>query len=371
MGIADPPPPDLSGAAARIPHADLRRMLQSLPAPGLRRALLDDALQRAHEATPGERLDWLQTLRALADDVRDFVPVDVEPLIALAAAWADWPLVRRLALRLGDAHALSVAVETALLQALHRVGATTEAIARCRSRMLSHPFESAVAGMHAHLLAWQRFVEAVGGGIDGEDIRLEPLGHHHLQDFALQYADPQIAALCCLPAFRDDRRWHAWLDGCWRCGDEWLYAVIHREWGFVGSVSLCRHRDLGFFYYWIGRDFRGARIGPAAVRLLLQDACDRLGLRACYAKVFADNFPSRRALGRLGFAPLDVRAAPPDEREMFYRWGEAVDREVDVFALRRLFSGIGSGIRIAVPIVEPEVRTRAAAASRAAADAHG
>jgi RimJ/RimL family protein N-acetyltransferase len=341
--------------SAETPLSGLRSMLEELPSPRLRRGLLREVLQRAHELGPAERLDWLRTLRALAEEIeaeqsRNALPADLEALIALAAAWADWPLVRRLALRCGDARALPDAVESMRVQALLRLGETDEAIARCRSRMLSHPFDSAVAATHAQLREWASFVESVGGTIKGDGLRLEPLGHHHLQDFSLQYADPAIAALCCLPAFRDDRQWHRWLDGCWACGDERLYAVIHAEWGFVGSVSLCTYRDLGFFYYWIGRDYRGARIGPAAVRLLLDDACAHRGLRTCYAKVFADNLPSRRALRRLGFAPLDVRAVPPDEREIFYRRGEDAGREIDVAELRRLFGGIGSRIRIAVPI---------------------
>lgn len=330
-------------------------MLAQRPPPGLRRDLLREVLQRAGEVGPTERMEWLRTLRALAAEIEtgdcsEAAATDVETLIALAAGWADWPLACRLALRVGDAGVLPDAIESTLVHALLRLGETDAAIARCRSRMLSHPFDSAAAAVHAQLREWASFVESVGGTIEGDGLRLEPLGHHHLQDFSLQYADPAIASLCCLPAFRDERQWHRWLDGCWACGDERLYAVIHAEWGFVGSVSLCTYRDLGFFYYWIGRDFRGARIGPAAVGLLLDDASARRGLRTCYAKVFADNLPSRRALRRLGFAPLDVRATPPDEREIFYRRGEDAGREIDVAELRRLFGGIGSRIRIAVPI---------------------
>ena len=48
-----------------------------------------------------------------------------------------------------------------------------------------------------------------------------------------------------------------------------------REWGFVGSVSLVMHGEVGFFYYWIGRDFQGYGIGPEAVQLLLQAARER------------------------------------------------------------------------------------------------
>lgn len=350
-----------SSAAVAHPHAVerplsvLRSLLGQRPPPGQRRDLLREVLQRAREVGPAERLDWLRTLRALAaeietDDSRKADAADLDALIALAAAWADWPLACRLILRCADAAALPDALESTLVQALLRLGETDVAIARCRSRMLSNPFDSAVAAVHAQLREWVSFVESVGGAIEGDGLRLEPLGHHHLQDFSLQYADPAIASLCCLPAFRDERQWHRWLDGCWACGDERLYAVIHAEWGFVGSVSLCTYRDLGFFYYWIGRDFRGARIGPAAVGLLLDDASARRGLRTCYAKVFADNLPSRRALRRLGFAPLDVRATPPDEREIFYRRGEDAGREIDVAELRRLFGGIGSRIRIAVPI---------------------
>ena len=116
----------------------------------------------------------------------------------------------------------------------------------------------ATAGMHAQLQAWRGFVDARAPPIEDETLRLEPLGHHHCADFAWQYWDPDIARLCCLPVFADDAAWHRWLDECWGYGDQRLYAVLHRDWGFVGSVSLTLHEDLGFFYYWIGSRFPGA-----------------------------------------------------------------------------------------------------------------
>ena len=83
--------------------------------------------------------------------------------------------------------------------------------------------------------------------------------------------------------------------------------------------------------------------------LLLEAAAVRDGLTVCYAKVFANNRPSRRALERLGFIALDFLPAPPNDDERFYRLGPSQSREANVAELRRLLAEMGSEARIAVP----------------------
>lgn len=298
---------------------------------------------------PRERMVWMRGLRQALPEVSRLDGATRDGLIALLRAWCDWPLW--LALRnAGDARD-GGDVDLNTIDALFRMGLQHEAETRCRRRLFTHPRDRATAGMHAQLQAWRGFLEARAMPIEGEVMRLEPLGHHHCADFAWQYWDPDIAGLCCLPSFGDDVVWHRWLDECWGYGDQRLYAVIHRDWGFVGSVSLTMHGDLGFFYYWIGRDFQGHGLGPAAVRLLLDDAFAHHGMVACYAKVFEGNAPSRRALARLGFETLDFRPAPPHDDEVLYRLGPPQARRDSVEALRRLFERMGSDTRVAVPHV--------------------
>lgn len=271
-------------------------------------------------------------------------------LMRLTAAWDDWPLLHAVGTHYERSRELPGWADALLVEATLRLGSAGEALSRCRARMLRHPYESWAATAHDAVLRWMAFCDTAARPIRGTRLRLEPLGHHHWHDFAAQYGDPAIAELCCLPVFQSEDHWHRWLDACWGYGDQRLYAVIDPDWGFVGSVSLILHDTIGFFYYWIGRDYQGRGIGTAAVRLLLDAAATRHGMRTCYAKVFEHNARSRRALEKLGFAALDFRPAPPDANELFYRLGAAQTRERSVEEMRGLFERMKSDIRIAVPL---------------------
>lgn len=344
-------------ATARDGPASAQVDIGDIDSPDALRAALDavgwrvDAIARALprlQALPGlfdprERCAWLGVFRRAYPRLDGLAPSARERLLALLQTWCDWPLY--LALR----EAADDAGDRDMVDALLRIGRLDAAEERCRARLLAHPHDSGSAAMHEHLQRWRWFVRARAGAIADEALRLEPLGHHHCDEFAWQYWDPDIAQRCCLPTFRDAAHWHAWLDECWGYGDQFLYAVLHPVWGFVGSVSLTLHDATGFFYYWIGRDFQGHGIGPAAVRLLLGDAFERRGMTSCYAKVYASNAASRKALSRIGFEPLDFAPAPPNDDEMFYRLGPAQAREYSAEALRALFGKMGSNTRVAMP----------------------
>jgi RimJ/RimL family protein N-acetyltransferase len=315
---------------------------------------LPDAATCAATLPPTARTRWLQGLRACLEHGRALSPAAREAMLALAAAWGDWPLALPLCELWEEHAALPDWAEQVMVDALLHLGEHDAALARCRSRMFSHPRDAWPQTRHRDILAWQAFLaqraEPIDGEVDGHRLRLEPLGHHHLGDFARQYWDPQIAELCRLPQFADVQQWHRWLDECWSYGDQRLYAVLHRDWGFIGQVSLTMHGDTGFFYYWIGRDFQGHGLGPAAVRLLLSAAEARDGLRVCYAKAFWHNARSRHGLRKLGFEALDFRPAPPNEDETLYRRGPPHSREEDAARLRWLLERMGSETRLAVPL---------------------
>lgn len=190
-----------------------------------------------------------------------------------------------------------------------------------------------------------------------EGLYLQLLGHHHIDSYMSIY-DQQTASLCCLPAFIDAWDWHQWLDGQYEPGDELTFAVMHADFGMIGSVSLVLQDNTGFFYYWVGSDFRGYGFGPAAVSLLLQTAHQQYGLERCYAKVFEDNQSSRRGLKKLGFTELPIRAAEPYADEVYYCLGDTSDMDVlteDMYAFyqkircwkpftRPLNTLVGSGV---------------------------
>lgn len=301
--------------------------------------------QRADGRTP-----WLAGMREVARRAWALPETVRDAWTALLAEWADWPLLLAVAAQGGQADDPSERFSQRLALAHFRLGNMDAALSACRRNLLLHPASTWSLEQHRACVEWQAFIDRVPP-IEDERLRLEPLGHHHCADFAWQYWDPDIARLCCMPVFHEDAAWHRWLDECWGYGDQRLYAVLHRDWGFVGSVSLTLHEGLGFFYYWIGRDFQGHGLGPAAVRLLLADAFERHGMRACYAKVFEHNVPSRRGLARLGFEALDFRPAPPHDDELLYRLGPPQGRWDSAEALHELFARMGSQTRVAVPHV--------------------
>jgi RimJ/RimL family protein N-acetyltransferase len=294
------------------------------------------------------RTPWLAGMREVARRAWALPAGVRDAWTTLLAEWADWPLLLAVAGDPGEDDDRPEGVSRLVAIARFRSGDAATAMALCRRALLLRPDAAWAVELHRACRDWQAFLDRVPPIEDGT-LRLEPLGHHHCADVAWQYWHPDIARLCCLPTFRDDEAWHRWLDECWGYGDQRLYAVLHRDWGFVGSVSLTMHDDLGFFYYWIGRDFQGQGLGPAAVRLLLADAFEHRGMRACYAKVFEDNAPSRRALARLGFEALDFRPAPPGDDELLYRLGPPQERWHSAEALRGLFARMGSDTRVAVP----------------------
>lgn len=198
-------------------------------------------------------------------------------------------------------------------------------------------------------LAWRDELDWVDGREFGEaELYLEPLALHHCSEFFEQYADPEIAERCALPVFASVAAWQEWLWDIDMAGVQRLCAVLHRECGFVGCVSLQRHGGIGCFYYWIGQAFRGQGWGPRAVRLLLCMAERRYGMDTCYSAVYADNMSSRRALTKLGFVDLDITAQAPEEQAVFYRRGAFLKKSAIAIELHELMEAMASQLRPAV-----------------------
>jgi len=316
-------------------------------------ALLPDLLQRSASLAPEWRIAWMDGLHrmwhrhgwALNEDNR-------LSLLHLATAWCDWTLAAAVGKSLKTQGVLNTSDALAFLRAYRQLGEAKAALDLAVSFQLAHPEQTAFAAACKELLYWQRWrgqCQWVDGREYGDaEVSLDPLGHHHLPDFAWQYHDPAIAERCCLPTFESDTQWHRWLDAVYNCGDQQIYAVIHREWGFIGSVSLILHEGIGFFYYWFGPDFQGQGFGPRAVTLMLASAAERYGLHTCYAKVYEDNTPSRRALEKLGFEDIKVCAVAPDNDEVFYRRGPLADRGRIAEELHWLLAAMNSGTRPAI-----------------------
>lgn len=312
--------------------------------PRLLAARLPAVLDMADELPPAQRLAWLTGLRQVWQrHAWAMSPATRRDLLQLARAWCDWPLAGTVGDSLLEADALDAEAALWLLEAWAMQGEFEAACDLAVHWQLALPADARFAEAHRLLTSWQARCAEWPEFAD-DMLSLTPLAHQHVHGFAWAYHDPAIAELCRLPAFQDADEWHAWLDGRYDDGDEWPLAIIHRDWGLVGCVHLILVDDLGFLFYWLAPDFRGQGIAQRACALLL----DQLpALRACYAKVYADNAPSRRLLARLGFCDLGIHAAPPDEDELFYRRGEPAARETVVAELHELMQRMGSQTRVA------------------------
>jgi RimJ/RimL family protein N-acetyltransferase len=352
-GAADP------GHASEEP-ATLSQLFDELnrknwPARLLQRRL-SDVLLHVSALHPSDRCAWVGGLQqAWARHGWALGPDDKKALLELSAAWCAWPLTRAICASLENEGMLDEAGTLHMIDACRRLGDGDTAIALAVRLQLVHPAKQQYATLHRDLQAWWRWRQCVPV-VDGTDwgdgeLRLEPLAHHHLSDFAWQYDDPAIAELCCLPHFQQDVDWHRWLDGLYALGDQRIFALLHREWGFIGCVSLIMHGSVGFFYYWLGRDFQGNGLGPRAVSMMLAMAQRDYGMRCCHAKVFDYNTASRRALEKLGFEALGICGVAPDDDELFYRWGEAQPLADVVEELHRLLAVMQSDTRAAMPVL--------------------
>ncbi|EGI77257.1 GNAT family N-acetyltransferase [Hylemonella gracilis] len=276
---------------------------------------------------PEERINWLLALRQHleTDSVLARQPEHAEArarLFAVAVACDDLPLIRSLG---GIRHALgeaSLADELDLIIAFWRSGEPEPALDISRRLLFKHPYDARFATLHAAILNSLRqpcCFPMPGPSWGDTNLRLVPLDHMHCEHFAWAYRDPDIAARCCLPQFANAEEWHAWLDDCRAFGDQMIFAVMHAQWGFIGSVSLILAEGIGFFYYWIATEFQGLGFGPKAASLLFELAETHWGLRVCYAKCFADNQPSLSGLAKLGFELLDVHVRTEYENELHFR----------------------------------------------------
>lgn len=313
--------------------------------------LLAQVLAQADTLQAHHRHVWRCVLRGLL--VRDgdgWSDATLELIVELALAWCDWPLVLQVDRRLQARGQAAEPRQLACAVAHWQLGAHAQATDLCRALVLAqaekHSYWQQYRVMSDWLTHWETLGLAENTLLEEGELRLEPLGDHHLQEFAWQYYDPDIAARCCLPCYQNSQQWFDWLDEVHDFGDQLLFAVVHREWGFLGVVSLVLHEGVGFFYYWIGRDHQGQGYGPQAAGMLMRLAHWQWGMRCCYAKVFKDNQRSRRGLEKVGFQQLQVSALPPNDSECFYRFGDTESAQLSVHELQTLLNYMGSSTRL-------------------------
>lgn len=150
------------------------------------------------------------------------------------------------------------------------------------------------------------------------ELSLQPLASHYTEELLYQYRDPSIAVMTSLPDFDGVDQFEQWRQEQVGTKNQSIYALIHRDFGFIGVVSLRYHGKDGFFYFWIGADYQGQGFGQRAARLLFNMASLTLGLKNVYTAAFKDNSRSTAALLQLGLRPLPFKAKEPDDAYVFY-----------------------------------------------------
>jgi|GEM_PF-1760574 len=145
------------------------------------------------------------------------------------------------------------------------------------------------------------------------EISLQPLAKHHAVEVFYQTRDPSIAVMTRLPEFDSLEAVEQWIEesSANKSIPKHNFAVIHKEFGFVGSVALhCAGED-AFFYFWVGVDYQGEGYGPKAAALLSRAAKRAMGIKQFFTTVYEDNYRSLRALQGadwqlLSFSTADV-----------------------------------------------------------------
>ena len=315
-------------------------------------ATLATQLAKLQEAAvtldPGQRQGNISLLRQVwVNHQHSLTQSQKSHVLQMAICWSDYVLVHSLLSQCGVEHERSDALNLCWSQL--QLAQHEDALAGCRRLLFLYRSDRQVLALYEGLRRWYEYCALFPPPELEKDLYLQPLGRHHVDSFRFQYVDSDIPALCCLPNFENDEQWLTWLDEQYDFGDQLVLAVMHTEWGFIGSVSLVLHRGVGFFYYWIGNDFRNRGFGSVAVGLLMRAGLGHWGMHCCYAKVLDHNLPSLRVMQKLGFVDLQVRARYPDQDQRFIYLGAEKTQDELKLELAQLLFDMDSTETLALP----------------------
>jgi RimJ/RimL family protein N-acetyltransferase len=148
-------------------------------------------------------------------------------------------------------------------------------------------------------------------------ISLEPLDSSHAEALFLQYRDPQIAVMTGLPMLSSIDKVRSWIEEQNTEKGRINFAIMHIDLGFVGYINLSISEHAAYFCFWTGVDFQGNGFATIASRLAF-DIAKKNGITLLLTSAYADNARSIRALLKLGFEKISVRALPPEQDRIFY-----------------------------------------------------
>lgn len=328
-----------------------------------------------------QQVDWLQTLRNTQHQVvgaqdrlywmlqlRDhigsmtYTVLDYQLMLDLAVRLCDWVMINRISDILLNIDMDSISpqeyVKAVLTNAEVNVllGNSSQALRTLECALLTQHHNADLLNSYQWVLdQYQpRLTSAHTVPNDyANDIALTPLELHHIDGFRCAYINQNssrksVAELCNLPIFNNDEEWLDWLHTCHHYSNYTVYAVIHSEWGFIGSVCLEVHHGVGFFYYWLGEDFQGYGFGPQAVDILFTMGTQEKGMTCCYATVYCDNHVSLKALKKIGFRHVPIKLAAPYSNTFLYYIGPDKPPQQWNNELQKLFVEMKSDYRLDV-----------------------
>lgn len=295
-----------------------------------------------------QRLEIMFAIRAaMANPALKLSAEEANRLASLARYLCDWPTLQKLqSCNLWQA----ISIEKILPDI--QMGNFARALAKLKLALQSNVEDLKLTTARQELNQLMRHLPYPLAGLKRGAISITPLQFYHVADFGWQYGDSQIAELCNLPLFPSAQHWLAWLHLCQQQQERHLFAVIHQDYGFIGSVSLQVFDGIGFFYYWLGVDFQRQGFGPIAVDILMHVGRRYLGMHSCYAKVFDYNLVSNKAIAKLGFERLPLKALPPSDAEIFYYLGPEKNIPEHCKSLGWLLRALQSGIELDIPALE-------------------
>lgn len=170
-------------------------------------------------------------------------------------------------------------------------------------------------------------------------LTLAPLKNCHEVHYLHLLTEGDIATICKLDHLLEgDIHWSHWLSEMQSSPYNHPFAVVHSEYGFIGSVSIEVVNGVGLFYYWIGKPFQRQGYGAYAARQLLGWAEQQLDMHSCYAKVLGTNLPSLKTLKNLNFRSLPIDVVTQGEApECLFYYGPKKSAPVCLDEINRFF----------------------------------
>lgn len=149
------------------------------------------------------------------------------------------------------------------------------------------------------------FLEVKPIALEGETVRLEPMGQEHAQGLYNRGRSAADWAYMPRACFVDQADVRHWVDEALEQPKQLPFVIVEKEKGrVVGSTRYLNirqeHRSLEIGWTWLGQEWLRSGVNTEAKYLLLRHAFERLGCVRVEFKADERNLRSQQALERIG-----------------------------------------------------------------------